>query len=119
MLMTSQVNRLEVYNVKVQAIDWNYELETNLTKGNKGELVFADNPQYASLLEKYDHLKGIKVHETETQPRTSRLFVLTLVPRWNPGCSWSRDNPFPRRFGGKLKLFLRRGGRGVNWFGFI
>ena len=67
MLMTSQVTRLEIYNVKIQAIDSDYELETNLTKVNKGELVFVDNPQYANLLKKYDHLKEVKVHETETK----------------------------------------------------
>ena len=67
MLMTSQVTRLEIYNVKIQAIDSDYELETNLTKVNKGELVFVDNPQYANLRKKYDHLKEVKVHETETK----------------------------------------------------
>ena len=67
MLMTSQVTRLEIYCVNIQAIDSDYELETNLTKVNKGELVFVDNPQYANLLKKYDHLKEVKVHETETK----------------------------------------------------
>ena len=53
--------------MKIQAIDSDYELETNLTKVNKGELVFVDNPQYANLHKKYDHLKEVKVHETETK----------------------------------------------------
>ncbi len=67
MLMTSQVTRLEVYKIKIQAVDADYELETNLTKVNKSELLSVDNPQYAKLLKKYEHLKEVKVHETETK----------------------------------------------------
>ncbi len=67
MLMTSQVTRLEVYKIKIQAVDSDYELETNLTKVNKTELLSVDNPQYAKLLKKYEHLKEVKVHETETK----------------------------------------------------
>ena len=35
MLMTSKFTQLEVFTVKVQAIDSDYELEVNLTKVNK------------------------------------------------------------------------------------
>ena len=53
--------------MKVQAIDSDYELETNLTKVNKSELLVVDNPQYGNLLEKYEHLKEVKLNETETK----------------------------------------------------
>ena len=67
MLMTSQLTRLEIYKVKIQSVGSDYELETNLTKINKGELLFVDNPQYANLIEKYEHLRQVKMHETETK----------------------------------------------------
>ena len=67
MLMTSRLTRLEIYKVRIQSVDSDYELETNLTKVNKSELLFVDNPQYANLLEKYEHLKQVKMHETETK----------------------------------------------------
>ena len=67
MLMTSQVTHLEVYKVKVQALDSNYELETNLTKVNKSQLLVVDNPQYKNLLQKYQHLNQVKLNETETK----------------------------------------------------
>ena len=67
MLMTSQVTHLEVYKVKVQALDSNYELETNLTKVNKSQLLVVDNPQYKNLLQKYQHLNEVKLNETETK----------------------------------------------------
>ena len=38
MLLTSRVTQLQIYKVKVQEIDSDYELETNLTKVNKSEL---------------------------------------------------------------------------------
>ena len=67
MLMTSQLTRLEIYKVKIQSVGSDYELETNLTKINKGELLFVDNPQYANLFEKYEYLRQVKMHETETK----------------------------------------------------
>ena len=50
MLMTSKVAQLEIYKVKVQALDSDYELETKLTKVNKSELLFVENPKYNNLL---------------------------------------------------------------------
>ena len=44
MLMTSQLTRLEIYIVKIQSVGSDYELKTNLTKINKGELLFVGNP---------------------------------------------------------------------------
>ena len=67
MLLTSKVTQLQIYKVKVQAIDSDYELETNLTKVNKSELLVVDNPRYDDLLEKYQHLKEVKLNETETK----------------------------------------------------
>lgn len=69
MLMTSQLTRLEIYKVKIQSVGSDYELETNLTKINKGELLFVDNPQYANLFEKYEHLRQVKMHEIPSNPR--------------------------------------------------
>ena len=70
MLMTSRLTRLEIYKVRIQSVDSDYELETNLTKVNKSELLFVDNPQYANLLEKYEHLKHFQRIE---QPFKRRL----------------------------------------------
>ena len=67
MLMTSRLTRLEIYKVRIQSVDSDYELETNLTKVNKSELLFVDNTQYANLFGKYEHLKQVKMHETETK----------------------------------------------------
>ena len=67
MLMTSKVAQLEIYKVKVQALDSDYELETKLTKVNKSELLFVENPKYNNLLQKYHHLKEVNLNETETK----------------------------------------------------
>ena len=67
MLLTSRVTQLQIYKVKVQAIDSDYELETNLPKVNKSELLVVDNPRYNNLLEKYQHLEKVKLNETETK----------------------------------------------------
>ena len=45
MLMTSRTARLEIYNANVQALDSDYELDVNLTRVNKSELLFVDNPR--------------------------------------------------------------------------
>ena len=67
MLMTSKVTRLEVYNVNVQALDSDYELEVNVAKVNKSELLFVENQRYENLIDKFSHLKAAKLYETETK----------------------------------------------------
>lgn len=67
MLMTSQMARLEIYKVNVQAPDSDYELEVNLTKVDKSELLFVENPQYENLLKKFEHLKEAKLNDTDTK----------------------------------------------------
>ena len=76
MLMTSQTARLQVYQAKLQALDTNYELDVNLRKVNKSQLLFVDNPHYESILKKFQHLKDAKLNETDTKPSLPIHIVL-------------------------------------------
>ena len=76
MLMTSQVAHLEIYKIKVQALDSDYELETNVTKVSKSELLFLDNPHYENLLQKYQHLKEVKLNETDSERKSLPVHIV-------------------------------------------
>jgi hypothetical protein len=49
MLMTTQTARMEFYDAKISSIDGNYELNVNLTKVDKTELLSINNPGYKRL----------------------------------------------------------------------
>jgi hypothetical protein len=49
----------------VQALDSDYELDVNLTRVNKSELLFVDNPHYESLARRFQHLKEAKLNDND------------------------------------------------------
>ena len=51
----------------VQALDSDYELDVNLTRVNKSELLFIDNPRYESLVRRFQHLKEAKLNDSDTK----------------------------------------------------
>lgn len=67
MLMSSQVTKLEVYDTLIEPLDRNFSISVKLTKAHKGELLIVDNPKYQQLIDNYSQLKGIKLHDFNTE----------------------------------------------------
>ena len=65
MLMTSNVARLEVYDLQLQAFNHQFSLSVKATKVVKTELLSISNPNYRALIDKYLHLKGVNVHDDD------------------------------------------------------
>ena len=67
MLMCSKDTILESYEVKIQSIDREFELNTDLIKVEKSQLLEIENPKYANVIESFPHLEGGSATETETK----------------------------------------------------
>ena len=65
MLMCSKQARLETYEVKIESTESNFAMITNLTKVNKPELLFLENPIYENLIHKYPHMKGVTIKDRD------------------------------------------------------
>ena len=76
MLITSQVTKLEMYDARVQSLDGGFNMEVKLTKVHKGELLTVKNPKYQELINNYDHLKGIKIEDTDGKQKLPVHVVL-------------------------------------------
>ena len=61
MMLTSSTTRVEIYSANLKSLDSKFDMDIELAKVDKPELMMIKNPQYAKLLVKYDHLKGAKL----------------------------------------------------------
>jgi hypothetical protein len=76
MLMTTQTARMEFYDTKISSIDGNYDMNVNLTKVDKTELLSINNPDYKGLIEQYQHLESVKMDDDDTKPQLPIHLVL-------------------------------------------
>ncbi|XP_028413673.1 uncharacterized protein LOC114536529 [Dendronephthya gigantea] len=67
MLLTSRKAKVELYDVKITSLDGRYEMVTRLSKVDKSELLFIENPEYEKLIRQ--HLSEVHMddHSTKTQ----------------------------------------------------
>lgn len=76
MLISSKVTKLEVYDTVVESLDGNYQMSVKLTKVNKAELLSIENPKYEQLVDKYPHLRGVKITDRDTKDQLPIHVVL-------------------------------------------
>lgn len=76
MLISSKVTKLEVYDTVVESLNGNFKMSVKLTKVNKGELLSIDNPKYGQLIDKYPHLRGVKITDRDTKDQLPIHVVL-------------------------------------------
>ena len=75
--MLGTVKRImEVYRIKIKSATGDFEMEEDVTKVDKPQLMTVENPRYKSLLEKHPHLKGVIMNDTDHKPRLSVHLIL-------------------------------------------
>ena len=75
--MLGTVKRImEVYRIKIKSATGDFEMEADVTKVDKPQLMTVENPRYKSLLEKHPHLKGVIMDETDHKPRLPVHLIL-------------------------------------------
>lgn len=67
MMLGSSTTNVEICSATLGAVDGKFDMNTELTKVHKPQLLTLDNPNYATLLSKYSHLKGVKIEDNNTR----------------------------------------------------
>lgn len=76
MMLGSSTTDVEIYPATLGAIDGTFDMNIELTKVHKSQLLTLNNPNYATLLSKYSHLRGRKTEDNNTRPKSPIQVVL-------------------------------------------
>ena len=75
-MLGSSTTNIEIYSVTLGAVNGKFDMNIELTKVYKPQLLTIDNPNYATLLSKYSHLKGINIDDNDSRPQIPIHVVL-------------------------------------------
>ena len=64
MLTGVTTRTMQVYEVKIQSLSGDFDLDVNITKIKK-ELLSLDNPKYREVLSKYSHLRAVEMDDDD------------------------------------------------------
>ena len=67
MMMGVVTKPVEIFKVQISSLKGDFLLETDVTLVNKKQLLSLENPRYQQVLERYDHLKGVKIDDMDTK----------------------------------------------------
>ena len=76
MMLTSSTTRIEIYSANLKSLDHKFDMNVELSKVDKPELMSVKNPRYAKLLDKYSHLRGAKLDDPDNRPEIPIHVVL-------------------------------------------
>ena len=79
MMLGSTTTRVEIYAVNIKSLDQKFELETEVSKVDKPELMELSNPNYAHLSDKYKYLNGVKFEDMRPVHKYPSTFYLGLA----------------------------------------
>ena len=63
MLAGVTIRTMQVFGVVISSVAGDFELEVDVTKVNKKELLILENPRYNQLIEGSSHLKGVSMDD--------------------------------------------------------
>lgn len=76
-MMTGVVTKpVEIFKVQISSLKGDFLLETDVTLVKKRQLLSLENPRYQQVLERYDHLKGVKMDDMDTKEFLPVHFIL-------------------------------------------
>ncbi|XP_046846738.1 uncharacterized protein LOC124440389 [Xenia sp. Carnegie-2017] len=76
MMMQSTSRIIEVHEVTISDLDEKHKLKTEVTKVDRNNLLLVDNPKYEEVLSKFDHLKKVKMDDTDAKPQLPVHLIL-------------------------------------------
>ena len=65
MMMSSATKRVEVYSFEVSNTQGTFNLKVDVTKVEKRELLSLPNPKYKEIINKFEHLRGVVIEDTD------------------------------------------------------
>ena len=67
MMMQSTTRVMDIYNLQITYLDEHFSLNSEVSKVDQQILLTLANPEYEKVLEKYSHLKGVKMNEEDNK----------------------------------------------------
>ena len=68
MMMNSATRTIEIYEATVENLARTFSIEVELSKVERKTLLSLPNPRYADLIQRYQHLQGVFMDDTDTKP---------------------------------------------------
>ena len=63
MMLSSTTTKVEIYSANLQSVDGKFNMEIELSKVHKPQILMINNPNFKGLCDTYTHLEGVKVNE--------------------------------------------------------
>ena len=76
MMLGSVTKEMELSTLRVEAVNGEFAMDVSVTKVDKGELLFVDNPNYAKLINSYQHLEGVQMEDKDQKPKLPVHLIL-------------------------------------------
>ena len=67
---------MELSNVWVEDVNGNFGMDVCVTKVEKEELLFVDNPHFEELINSNQYLEGVKMEDCDRKPKLSVHLIL-------------------------------------------
>ena len=76
MMLGSVTTKVEIFDVNVQSLKGDYSIDINVSKVDKPELMTLQNPRYKDLKQRYPHLNGVELNDSDTKAQLPVHLVL-------------------------------------------
>ena len=76
MMLGSVTKEMELSTVHVEDVNGEFGMDVCVTKVDKGELLFVDNPHYEELINSYQHLEDVKMEDCDQKPKLPVHLIL-------------------------------------------
>jgi hypothetical protein len=76
MMMQTSTKMIEVHKIKINSVEENFNLETEVTKVDRDVLLHLNNPRYKEMIAKYPHLKAISMQDVDNKPELPVHLIL-------------------------------------------
>ena len=78
MLMHTTSRKVEIYQLDIANLDGSFHLPIEVSKAEKDVLLKVSNPNYVKMVQKFKHLKGIKVEDNDPKSELPVHLILGL-----------------------------------------
>jgi len=67
MMLVSSTTWLEIYTATLGSVNGQFNMNVEVTKVHKAQLLEVANPNYATLVDKHSHLKEVKMEDKDSR----------------------------------------------------
>ena len=76
MMLGVTTREVELSTIEIKGTDGKFSMSIEVTKVNKGELLFIDNPRYEKMIEQNPHLEGVQMEDLDQKERLPVHIIL-------------------------------------------